>query len=66
MKKLITITLCAAALAVFSGCEKKDPTLGERLDAATKSAEKSAKDAKKAADKEAKELNKKLDKALSE
>lgn len=66
MKKMIVLTICAAALITFTGCEKKEPTLGERLDSATKSAEKSAKDAKKAAEKEAKELNKKLDKALSE
>ena len=49
----VAMTLVSAV--AFTGCEKKEPTLGEKLEQAgkdvQKAAEKAADDAKKAADK---------------
>ena len=58
--KCMYIAAVAAALvsATFvTGCEKKEPTLGERLEQASKEADKAAADANKAADAAAKDVN---------
>ena len=58
--KCMYIAAVAAALvsATFvTGCEKKEPTLGERLEQASKEADKAAADANKAADAAAKDAN---------
>ena len=54
--------IAAVAVALVSatfvtGCEKKEPTLGERLEQASKEADKAAADANKAADAAAKNAN---------
>lgn len=58
--KCMYIAAVAAALvsATFvTGCEKKEPTLGERIEQASKEADKAAADANKAADAAAKNAN---------
>ena len=58
--KCMYIAAVAAALvsATFvTGCEKKEPTLGERLEQASKEADKAAADANKAANAAAKDAN---------
>jgi hypothetical protein len=51
----VAMTLVSAV--AFTGCEKKEPTLGERLEQASKEADKAAADANKAADAAAKDAN---------
>ncbi len=65
MKRLICLAFVATLVLAFSGCKKKEPTLGEKLDAVAKQAEAGAADATKQADKTAADLQKKLDGALS-
>ena len=67
--KCMYIAAVAAALVsatLFTGCEKKEPTLGEKIAQAGKdagkAADKAAADAGKAADKAAKDLDKALKK----
>ena len=58
--KCMYIAAVAAALvsATFvTGCEKKEPTLGERLEQASKEADKAAADANKAAEAAPKNAN---------
>lgn len=58
--KCMYIAAVAAALvsATFvTGCEKKEPTLGERLEQASKEADKAAADANKAAEAATKNAN---------
>ena len=51
---VLAVAAALAGVSVFTGCEKKEPTLSERLEQASKSTSKAAdsasKDAKKAAD----------------
>jgi len=63
MKNAIMIALMAAVTFAFVGC-KKEETLGDKMDKAVKSAEKSADAAAKDANKAAGDLQKKLDGAL--
>ena len=66
--KCMYVAAVAAALAssvLFTGCEKKEPTLGEKLEQvgkdAQKAAEKTAKDVEKAANKAADDAKKAAD-----
>lgn len=68
--KCMYIVAVAAALvsaAAFTGCEKREPTLSEKIEQvgkdAAKAADKASKDAAKAADKTAADLKKAADKA---
>ena len=63
MKNAIMIALMAAVTFAFVGC-KKEETLGDKMDKAVKSAEKSTDAAAKDANKAAGDLQKKLDGAL--
>jgi len=63
MKNAIMIALMAAVTFAFVGC-KKEESLGDKMDKAVKSAEKSADAAAKDANKAAGDLQKKLDGAL--
>ncbi len=63
MKSLLMVAMMVAAAATFAGC-KKEKTPGEKLDAAMKSAEKSAEAGAKDAEKAGGDLQKKLDEAL--
>jgi uncharacterized protein YgiB involved in biofilm formation len=63
MKRLMMMTILAAATFAFVGC-KKEETAGDKLDKAINQTEKAAKDAAKAADKKASELEKKLEDTL--
>ena len=66
--KCMYVAAVAAALAssvLFTGCEKKEPTLSEKMEQAgkdlSKAADKAAKDADKAANKAADEAGKTVD-----
>ena len=63
---IVAVAVALASATLFTGCEKKEPTLGEKLEQASKdaakSADKAAADAGKAADAAAKDLNKALGK----
>ncbi|MDD4017055.1 MAG: hypothetical protein PHV28_03830 [Kiritimatiellae bacterium] len=63
MKNAIMIALMAAVTFAFVGC-KKEESLGDKMNKAVKSAEKSADAAAKDANKAAGDLQKKLDGAL--
>jgi hypothetical protein len=63
MKQLLMIAVMAAATCAFVGC-KKEESLGDKMDKAVKSAEKSANTAAKDTEKAAGDLQKKLDGAL--
>jgi len=64
MKRLVMFALVAAVAVAFTGCKKKEPTLSERMNDATKQAQKASKDMAKDADKAAADAQKKLDGAL--
>ncbi len=64
MKRLVMFALVAAVAVAFTGCKKKEPTLGERMDSATKQAQKASKDMAKEADKAAADAKKQMDEAL--
>ena len=51
MKKMMLLVLAAALALPLVGCKKKEPTLGEKLDAAVESTKDDAADAKKEAKK---------------
>jgi len=63
---IVAVAVALVSATLFTGCEKKEPTLGEKLEQASKdaakSADKAAADAGKAADAAAKDLNKALGK----
>ena len=63
---VVAVVVALVSATFFTGCEKKEPTLGERIEqtgkAASKSADKAATDAGKAADAAAKDANKALGK----
>jgi len=63
---IVAVAVALVSATLFTGCEKKEPTLGEKLEQvskdAAKSADKAAADAGKAADAAAKDLNKALGK----
>ena len=63
MKNAIMIALMAAVTFAFVGCKKQE-TIGDKMDKAVKSAEKSKDAAAKDANKAAGDLQKKLDGAL--
>ncbi len=63
MKNAIMIALMAAVTFAFVGC-KKEESLGDKMDKAVKSAEKSTDAAAKDANKASGDLQKKLDGAL--
>ena len=64
MKRLMIVAMIAVVAVAFTGCKKKDNTLGGKIDAAVKSAEQTSKDASKGADKTAADLQKKLNDTL--
>lgn len=64
MKRFVMFALAAAVAVAFTGCKKKEPTLGERMDSAVKQAESASKDMAKEADKAAADAKKKMDEAL--
>jgi len=64
MKRLMLFALVAAVAVAFTGCKKKEPTLGERMDSSVKQAEGAAKDMSKEADKAAADAKKQLEGAL--
>jgi Sec-independent protein translocase protein TatA len=51
MKKMMLLVLAAALALPLFGCKKKEPTLGEKLDAAVEGAADAAAEAKKEAKK---------------
>ena len=59
---IAAIAMALVSAAAFTGCEKREPTLAEKLEQASKdvqkAADKSAKDVQKAADQTAKEAQK--------
>ena len=63
---VVAVAVALVSATFFTGCEKKEPTLGEKIEqagkAAAKSADKAAADAGKAADAAAKDANKALGK----
>ena len=63
---VVAVAVALMSATLFTGCEKKEPTLGERLEQASKdaakAADKAAADANKAADAAAKDVNKALKK----
>ncbi len=67
MKFMYIVAVALVASLAFTGCEKKEPTLSEKLEQTgkdvSKAADKAAKDAAKAADKAAADLQKAADKA---
>ncbi len=63
MKQIIMIAVMAAATFAFVGC-KKEESMGDKMDKAVKSAEKSTDAAAKDAEKAGSDLQKKLDGAL--
>ena len=65
MKRITLLVLTAAVCVAFTGCKKKEPTLGERLDSGVKKMEKAANQTAKDADKAANDAQKKLDKELN-
>ncbi len=62
---VVAVAVALASSVLFTGCEKKEPTLSEKVEQAAndsaKAADKAAKDAGKAADKAAKDAGKALD-----
>jgi len=64
MKHLVMFALVVAVAVAFTGCKKKEQTIGERMDSAVKQAEGAAKDMAKEADKAAADAKKQLDGAL--
>lgn len=64
MKRLMLVAMVAVVAVAFTGCKKKEPTLGQKLDAAVNSAQKSAEKASKDADKTSADLQKKLNDTL--
>ena len=62
---VVAVAVALASSVLFTGCEKKEPTLSEKVEQAAKdadkAADKAAKDADKAADKAAKDAGKALD-----
>jgi len=63
------VAVALVSAAMFTGCEKKEPTLGEQIEQAGKQAgkeaDKAAADASKAADAAAKDANKAANNALN-
>jgi len=64
MKRLMLVALVAVVAVAFTGCKKKEATLGQKLDAAVNSAQKTAEKASADADKNASDLQKKLNDTL--
>jgi len=64
---VVAIAMALVSAAAFTGCEKKEPTLAEKLEQAgkdvQKAADQAAKDAQKAADQAAKDAQKAADQA---
>ena len=63
---IVAVAVALVSAAAFTGCEKKEPTLGEKLEQTgkdvQKAAEKTAKDVEKAAEKAADDAKKAADK----
>ena len=63
---IVAVAVALVSATFFTGCEKKEPTLGEKIEQAGKDAakatDKAATDAGKAADAAAKDVNKALKK----
>lgn len=63
---IVAVAVALVSATLFTGCEKKEPTLGEKIEQAgkdaSKTADKAATDAGKAADATAKDVNKALKK----
>ena len=63
---IVAVAVALVSATLFTGCEKKEPTLGEKIEQAGKDAakatDKAAADAGKAADAAAKDVNKALKK----
>ena len=62
---IVAVAVALASSALFTGCEKKEPTLAEKMEHAgkdiSKAADKASNDAAKTADKAAKDASKALD-----
>ena len=60
---IAAVVATLASASVLTGCEKKEPTLGEKIDAVAKDASKAADKAAKDADKAAKDAAKAVEDA---
>ena len=62
---IVAVAVALVSATLFTGCEKKEPTLGEKLEQAgkdvQKAAEKTSKDVEKAAEKAADDAKKAAD-----
>ena len=66
MKYIYIAAAALAAAVAFTGCEKQEPTLADKVEQTAKAADKAAKDTAKAADKAAADVTKAADKAAKD
>ena len=66
MKKLMFVAMLAAVASVFTGCEKKEETAGQKLDKAINKVEQKAAEGAKAVEKTAADLKAKAEKAAEQ
>ena len=66
MKKMMIVAMLVAVASVFTGCEKKEQTPGQKLDKAINKVEQKAADGAKAVEKTAGDLKDKAQKAADQ